>query len=110
MDAIPVHLYYNHRQLLQAENEYNKAALLPETLDEYKQVLDRHRPEKTLLKLFSETTEIRGQTSALDECEYVWRTMRRPNPAALQGCLELCRWKWNLLKMQDATTAINHAE
>lgn len=46
IEGIPVHLYYNHGQLLQAENEYNKAALLPTTLDEYKQVLDRNPPGK----------------------------------------------------------------
>lgn len=40
MNGIPVHLTYVDGQLLQAKNEYNKAGLLPTTLDEYKQVLD----------------------------------------------------------------------
>jgi hypothetical protein len=37
---------YDRGQLLQAENEYNKAALLPATLDEYKQVLNPILPEE----------------------------------------------------------------
>jgi len=43
---MPAGLYYNNQQLLKATNEYNKAALLPATLDEYKQVLHRIHPEK----------------------------------------------------------------
>lgn len=41
MKRSPVDLAYDRGQLLQAKDEYNKAKLLPTTLDEYKQVLDR---------------------------------------------------------------------
>ena len=43
---MPVGLNYDLQQLLQAKNEYNKAALLPATLDEYKQVFYLTPPEK----------------------------------------------------------------
>ena len=46
INGMPTELYYNLQQLLQAENEYNKAALQPNTLDEYNQVLNRNPPEK----------------------------------------------------------------
>jgi len=39
-------LHYDRDQLLQARNEYNKAALSTATLDEYKQVTDFILPEK----------------------------------------------------------------
>jgi hypothetical protein len=43
----PVHITYVRGQLLQANNEHNKAKQLPATLDEYKQVLlGRILPEK----------------------------------------------------------------
>lgn len=45
MGGTPVGFCYNSRQLLEAKNKYNKAALLPTTLDEYKQVLYRIFPE-----------------------------------------------------------------
>jgi hypothetical protein len=38
--------HYDGRQLLKAENEYNKATLFPATLEEYKQVLHSIPPEK----------------------------------------------------------------
>jgi hypothetical protein len=38
---------YDNDQLLQAKNEYNKAALSAAALKEYKQVFDRSLPEKT---------------------------------------------------------------
>jgi len=57
MDGISTHrvtvggvsagIYYDRWQLLQAENEYNKVALHPATLDEYKQVLDHIPPGET---------------------------------------------------------------
>ena len=39
-------LYYDHDHLLQAKNEYNKAALSTVTLDEFKKVTDLILPEK----------------------------------------------------------------
>lgn len=40
------YLTYVRGQMLQANNEYNKAKLLPITFDEYQQVLDRISSEK----------------------------------------------------------------
>ena len=42
---------YDHEQLLQAKNEYNKATLSAATLDGYKQVLDHILPEKPTERL-----------------------------------------------------------
>ncbi|KAF9653537.1 hypothetical protein BDM02DRAFT_1562337 [Thelephora ganbajun] len=71
---IPITFTYDYGQLLQARNEYNKAALSPATLDEYK---------------------LRKQ-KYVDGLEN-W----------MNGCLELCRWKWNLRRLQRITTMHN---
>ena len=51
MAWMPVGLNYDLQQLLRAKNEYNKAALLPATLDEYKQVFYPTPPEKPTKQL-----------------------------------------------------------
>lgn len=59
-DGMLISLTYDREQLLQAKNEYNKAALFTATLDEYKQVHDRILPEKPT-KHLPEKAEIRGR-------------------------------------------------
>ena len=48
---VSVDLCYDRWQLLQAENEYNKASLLSTTLGEYNQVLDHIPTEKPIKHL-----------------------------------------------------------
>jgi len=103
-----VYLTYVRGQLLQANNEYNKAKLLPTTFDEYKQVFNRIPPEK-LAEHPPEKAEICGWTGGLDEREYASCNTDRSNPI-LQGCLELCRWKWEFTGLQNITTATNRAQ
>lgn len=44
--GLEAHLVYDRDQLLQAQNEYNKASLSAAALDEYRQVPDYGLPEK----------------------------------------------------------------
>lgn len=57
-----IHFSYDRGQLLQARNEYNKAAVLTTTLDEYKQVLDPIPPERNPLNIVPEEAKIRRRT------------------------------------------------
>ena len=45
--GVATSLSYDNGHLLQAENEYNKAALSTTTLSEYKEVIERALPEKS---------------------------------------------------------------
>lgn len=58
MGGSRVSLTYPRGQLLHANSEYNKAKLLPTTLDEYNQVLDRILPEKPVKLLPRESRDM----------------------------------------------------
>lgn len=55
-----------------------------------------------------EEEEIRGQTGGLDERECVLFVAGRSN-SIIQGCLELCRWKWEFTKFYRVITVSNRA-
>ena len=51
--GLRANIHYARHHLLRAKNEYNKAALLPTTLDDYKEVLNfisLEKPAKNFLR------------------------------------------------------------